>query len=187
MDLDSGRRAAYGWPTSGPALRACGRCREAGGGEQVAAVAFAFVAAASARPIDSERGRGTNHCRRPQPRPPARQRVSRACGRSRGPAPALPPRWGEHHRESIIELCHCRGFQTPQTTPRYHEQLCTSGPLRLAPSRRNCVSRSSSPHTGPSSRSCVRGMLARGSRSSASCTCLRSKKPRSRILLFVWR
>jgi hypothetical protein len=71
IDLDSGRRAAHGWTTSGPALRARGWCREAGSGEQVAAFAFAFVSATSARPI-SERGRGKNHCRRPQPRPPTR-------------------------------------------------------------------------------------------------------------------
>jgi hypothetical protein len=41
----------------------------------------------------------------------------------------------------------------------------TSSPLRLAQSRRNGVSRSSSPHTGPSSRSCVRSTLARGKES----------------------
>jgi hypothetical protein len=55
--------------------------------------------------------------------------------------------------------------------PRRLPALRTSSPLRLAPSRRNGVLRSSSPHTGPNSRSCVRGKLARGSRSSASCTC----------------
>ena len=63
----------------------------------------------------------------------------------------------------------------------------TSSLLRLAPSRRNGVSRSSSPHTGLNSRPYARGTLARGSRSIACCTCLNSTKPRTRILLFEWK
>ena len=65
--------------------------------------------------------------------------------------------------------------------PRTCSLLC------LAPSHRNSVSRSSSLNTGLNSRPCVRGTLARCSRSIACCTCLRSTKPLPRLLLFVWK
>jgi hypothetical protein len=116
-------------------------------------------------------------------------------------AAALRPTPAHHHhrrprapRTPVLAPCsfcsltastrHTSGDRLP---PRRLPAPRTSSPLRLAPSRRNGVSRSSLPHTGPNSRPCVRGTLARGSRSSANCTCPRSTKPRSRILLFVWK
>ncbi len=83
-----------------------------------------------------------------------------------------------------VSTRHARG---DRLLPRSLPAPRTSSPLCLAPSSRNGISRSSSPHTGLNSRSCVRGTLACGSRSSDSCTCLRSTKPLSRILLLVWR
>jgi hypothetical protein len=74
-----------------------------------------------------------------------------------------------------------------QVAPPVSSSSQDQQPIRLAPSSRNSVSRSNSLNTGPNSRSCVRGTLARGSRSSVSCTCLRSTKPLSLILLFIWR
>ena len=63
----------------------------------------------------------------------------------------------------------------------------TSSLLHLAPSRRNSVSCSSSPHTGPTSSPCVRGTLACCSRSNACYTYPRSTKLLSRTPLFVWK
>ena len=66
--------------------------------------------------------------------------------------------------------------------------LRTSSPLvGPAPFRLNAASRSSSPSTGPNSRPCVSTTLARGSRSIASSTCLKSTRPRSRNQACAWR
>ena len=122
------------------------------------------------------------HCRQARAAAPRPTQEHHHHRRQRAPrTPALAP---SSFRNLTASTRHTSG---DRLLPRRLPAPRTSSQLRLAPSRRNGVSRSSSPHTGLNSRSCVRGTLARGSRSSASCTCLRSTKPRSRILLLVWR
>jgi hypothetical protein len=86
---------------------------------------------------------------------------------------------------STASTRHSSGVRFPT---RRLPALRTSSPLvGQAPFRRNAASRSSSPSTGPNSRPCVSTTLARGSRSSASSTCLKSTRPRSRNQASAWR
>jgi hypothetical protein len=121
------------------------------------------------------------HCRQARAAAP---RPTQAHYHRRPRAPRTPALAPSSFRNLTASTRHKSG---DRLLPRRLPAPRASSSLRLAPSRRNSVSRSSSPHTCPNSRSCVRGTLARGSRSSTSCTCLRITKPRSRILLFVWR
>jgi hypothetical protein len=79
---------------------------------------------------------------------------------------------------STASTRHSSGVRFPT---RHLPALRTSSPLvGPAPFRRNASSRSSSPSTGPNSRPRVSTMIARALRSSASSTCLKSTRPRSR-------
>ena len=79
-----------------------------------------------------------------------------------------------------------RGIQAESGfPPRRLPALRTSSPLGPVPFRRNAVSPSSSPKNGPSTRPYASTTLARVLGSSASSTCLRSTRPRSRTPLFA--
>jgi hypothetical protein len=79
-------------------------------------------------------------------------------------------------RSSTASMSRSRGVRFPRRLPA----LRTSSPLGPGPFRRNAVSPSSSPRNGPSSGPCAGITLACVLSSSASSTCLRSTRPRSR-------
>ena len=86
-------------------------------------------------------------------------------------------------RSSTASTRHSSGVGFP---PRRLPALRTS-PLGPGPFSRNAVSPSSSPRNGPSTRPSASAPRARVLRSSASSTCLRSTRPRSRNPLSAWK
>jgi hypothetical protein len=86
---------------------------------------------------------------------------------------------------STASTRHSSGVRFPT---RHLPALRTSSPLvGPAPFLRNASSHSSLPSTGPNSRPRVSSTIARALRSSASSTCLKSTRPRSRNQSCAWR
>ena len=117
-----------------------------------------------------------------------RRRRRRCCQCGRKPAASahrLPRQRPRQTRPSTAQPLH-EAFKRSQVPTRRIPAL-RSPLVGPAPFRRNAASRSSSPSTGPNSRPCVSTTLARVFRSSASSTCLKSTRLRSRNQPSAWR
>jgi len=90
------------------------------------------------------------------------------------------------YRNSTAFIWHSSGGRCPPQRPPALKTSRPSSP-RSPSSLPKSVSRSSSPSIGRPSRPCVIATPARASRSSASFTCHRNTKPRSRTPPCAWR